>query len=135
MPQPKLASVSLEELKREILHRQKALPRLIAQRDELDRQIAELQGLGSAKAVAARKGPSRKRATMAMSRRGKTSLVGMLTEILKSKAKVSISEAMQALTRSGYKSKSKNFRTIVSVALAKDERFKRVGRGLYALNG
>ena len=117
--------------------RRQLLPKLIAQRDALDRQIAELQGVEAP--IVATPAPARpagkRRGRTPRVRRGEASLVGMLTEILKGKKAVSISEAVDALTSSGYKSKSKNFRGIVSMALAKDKRFKRAGRGEYALKG
>ena len=47
MPRAKLAKVSVEELKKEISRRQKALPKLIAKRDVLNCQIAELEALGT----------------------------------------------------------------------------------------
>ena len=36
---------------------------------------------------------------------------------------------------SGYRSKSKDFRNIVGMALSQDKRFKRVRRGAYTLKG
>ena len=46
---------------------------------------------------------------------------------------VSISELTIGVKASGYKSRSKDFRPVVSLALIKDKRFKRVGRGIYTM--
>ena len=55
MPRAKLAKLSVEDLKREIVRRQKALPKLVHKRDQLNRQIAELEALGAVK-VAVKRG-------------------------------------------------------------------------------
>jgi hypothetical protein len=52
MPKLRLAKVSVDDLKKEICRRQRKLPTLIAARDTLDRQIAELEGLGGVKPTA-----------------------------------------------------------------------------------
>ena len=137
MPGAKLANVSLNELHKEILRRQRMLPQLIAQRDELDRQIAELQGLGGPKATAPprtgeRTGRRRGR-RVATGRAG--SLVEKLVEIFQGKGKLSVAEASQAVVAAGYQTKSRNFPTIVAMMLAKDKRFRRVKRGQYVLRG
>ena len=46
-------------------------------------------------------------------------------------AVVSPSEAAQLVQANGFKTTSKNFNMMVSNALAKDKRFKRIGRGQY----
>jgi hypothetical protein len=56
-----------------------------------------------------------------------------LAESLKAKGKLTLAEAAEASLAAGYKSKSKDFRNLVSMTLSKDKRFKRVGRGVYAL--
>lgn len=44
-----------------------------------------------------------------------------------------ISDLTAGVKSAGYKSKSKDFRPVVSLALIKDGRFKRAGRGVYTL--
>ena len=138
----KLGKVSVEDLKKEIGRRQRRLPELIAARDALNCQIAELEGLGGAKpTVKRRKKAGRrkaarravKRAVVKPSRAG--SLSSALMEALGAKGKLTISEAAEAVQAAGYKSKSKDFQNIVSMALSKDKRFRRVRRGVYALRG
>jgi len=46
---------------------------------------------------------------------------------------VGIGDLLTRVKAAGYKSKSKDFRPVVSLALIKDKRFKRVGRGVYTL--
>ena len=137
MAKVRLAKVSVEDLKKEILRRHGILAKLIAARDALDRRIAELDGLGLAKpAAAARRKPGRKKAgrkAMKPARAG--SLSSRLAEVLKAKGKCTVAEAAEAALAAGYKSKSKDFANIVSMALSKDKRFRRVRRGVYALRG
>lgn len=141
MPRAKLAKVSVEELKKEIVRRQRALPKLIAKRDALDKKIAELQGLGEVKAAPkrARRKMGKKRVkklekkVMPVSRAG--SLASKLVEVFQNKKRLSVVEATDAVLATGYKSKSKDFGNIVSMTLSKDKRFRRVRRGVYALKG
>lgn len=46
---------------------------------------------------------------------------------------MAIPDLTAGVKSAGYKSKSKDFRPVVSLALIKDKRFKRVGRGVYSL--
>ena len=137
MPRAKLAGASVEELKREIVRRQRALPKLIAKRDGLNKKIAELQGLSELKAAPkrARKKPAKKRARKAMRASRAGSLAGKLAEVLQGKARMSIAEVTEAVLAAGYKSKSKAFQKIVGMTLAQDKCFKRVRKGHYSLRG
>ncbi len=65
--------------------------------------------------------------------KNKISLADALSQFLKGKAKVTIAEAMEGVLSAGYKTKSKAFRQVVNQTLLKDERFKSVGRGEFAL--
>ena len=55
--------------------------------------------------------------------------------MLKTDRKVSVAEAVSGVQAAGYRSKSKSFPKIVGRTLSRDKRFKRVGRGVYALRG
>jgi hypothetical protein len=133
----KLAKVSVEDLKKEISRRQRKLPMLIAARDALNRQIAGLEGLGDVKPTVKRrkKAGGRKAARRAVRPARAGSLSSALAAALKAKRKLTIAEAADAVLAAGYKSKSKDFRNLVSMTLSKDKRFKRVRRGVYALKG
>jgi len=133
MPRPKLANVPLALLQNEITRRQKLLPKLTVQRDELNRQIAELQGLAAAETgkeaapKALRKARRRRRAP------NKIGLADTLAACLKGKAKVTIAEAIAGVLAAGYKSEASDFRSVVNNMLLADKRFKRVGRGEFTL--
>ena len=137
MAKAKLAKVSVEDLKKEISRRQRKLPMLIAARDTLNRLIAELESLGGVKpaAVGRKKAGRRKAARKAVRPARAGSLSSALVEALKARGKLTIAEAADAVLAAGYKSKSKDFRNIVSMMLSKDNRFRRVRRGVYALKG
>ncbi len=137
MPRPKLEKVTIEELRKEIARRQSGLEKLVAQRDELNCRIAELESLGIAAKPAAKRGP--KPGSKRMRRAGRApqpgSLIHLLVEALGAQGKLTVAEAVAAVLAAGYKSKSKSFKLIVNQALAKNKRFKRVGKGLYTLRG
>ena len=137
MAKVKLARVSVEDLKKEIRRRQGKLAILVAERDALNCRIAELEGLVGAKpkAVARRKAGRKKAGRRAMKPARAGSLSSTLAEALRAKGKCTVAEAVEAALAAGYKSKSKDFANIVSMALSKDKRFKRVRRGVYALRG
>ncbi len=137
MAKVKLAKVSVEEIKKEISRRQRKLPVLIAERDALNCQIAELEGLGGAKpaAMVPKKARGRKAGRRGMKPARAGSLSGILAEAFKAKAKWTVAEAVEAAIAAGYKSKSKDFANIVSMMLSKDKRFRHVRRGVYALRG
>jgi hypothetical protein len=63
MPRAKFAKMSVEELKRELLRRQRTLPQLIARKEALAKQITELLALGEVQAAPKRLGrkPEKKR--------------------------------------------------------------------------
>jgi hypothetical protein len=137
MPRLSLAKVATDALKKELSRRLEALPKLIAQRDGLNRQIAELEALGAAKeAPEPMKVPApRKRGWRATRATSPMSLVSTLAEVIKTKDSMPIREAAEAVLASGYKSKSKDFPNLVSMTLASDKRFERVARGVYRVKG
>lgn len=55
-----------------------------------------------------------------------------LAKVLAGK-ELSVGEAIEAVKKTGYRTTSKNFRVQVNIMLAKDPRFKRVGRGQYTV--
>jgi hypothetical protein len=138
MPRIKLAGVPLAALQKEILRRQSLLTKLIAQREDLDRQIAELGAIDAGPALAVdRRMPVKRRVPGARGRRAKNtmSLPDALAEALKGQKPLGIAEAMEAVLGAGYRTASKSFKSIVNRTLIKDKRFKRAGRGKYALKG
>ena len=85
MRRSKLSTMSIADLRQEIERRQKLLPKLIAQRDALSREIAELQGFAAPEA-APKKTRRRRRA------KNKVGLADALAGFLKGKKKVTIGE-------------------------------------------
>jgi len=103
MPRSSLASVSTAVLKEELRRRLAALPKLIAQRDELNRQIAELEALGAtAEAPAPKKAPSPKKMARKVQRaKNPVTLAEALAKAIKAKESMSIAEATEAVLASG----------------------------------
>ena len=135
MPKSKLARVPLKDLEREIQRRREELPKLIAQRDELDCRIAEIEGLAAPKrrAKKAKRAVARKRRVSRKPAKGTLTLNAALAQVLKGKRSVSVAEATEGVLALGYTSRAKDFRFLVNQTLRKDDRFKRIARGVYAL--
>jgi hypothetical protein len=134
MPRAKLAHLSVDDLKKEISRRQKALSKLIAKRDALNCQITGLESLGVAMPPAAKLRKGRRAGRRAMWPPRPGSLRSALVETLTSKGKLSVAEAAEAVREAGYKSRSKNFQKVVGITLSQGRRFRRIGRGVYSLN-
>jgi chorismate mutase len=126
--------MSIDALRQEIERRQKLLPKLIAQRDALSREIAELQGSAAPKARKATKAEAAPRKTRRRRQaKNKVGLADSLAGFLKGKAKVTVGKAMEGVLSAGYKSNARNFRKVVNKTLLDDKRFKNVGRGVFTL--
>ena len=134
MPRSKLSTMSIADLRQEIGRRQKLLPKLIAQRDALSREITELQSLATPVARKAAKPEAAPKRTRRRQRaKNKVGLADALAGFLKGKAKVTIGEAMEGVLAAGYKTKSSDFRSVVNNMLLTDKRFKKVSRGEFRL--
>ena len=134
MPRSRLSAMTIADLWQEIERRQKLLPKLIAQRDALSREISELQGLAAPEAGKGAKPEAAPRKTRRRRRaKNKVGLADALAGFLKGKAKVTIGEALEGVLSAGYKTKSSNFRQVVNKTLLTDKRFKRVARGAFTL--
>jgi len=134
MPRTKLSNLSIAQLKQEIARRQKLLPKLIAQRDALSREITELQGLATPEARKAAKPEAAPKKTRRRHRaKNKVGLADALAVFMKGKKKVAIGEAIEGVLAAGYKTKSRDFRGVVNNMLLSDKRFRKVGRGEFTL--
>ena len=126
---------SIAELSRALVAQQKRLVKLRSQRTKflsslqtIDRQIAALTGL------AGRKGPARPAAGARRSRAGKALPACLIEALTKAKgAKMRAMHLADAVVEAGYVTRDRNFKNTVAKTLAKDKRFKRVGRGIYKL--
>lgn len=140
----KLSSVSVAELQAELHHRRSELQ---SRRDELAQELQAIdQQLSQYGEASVRRGPGRppRSAGAAPARstgngrrtrtgRGgnKLSLVDTLRNILNGRT-MSVTDATEAVLKTGYRSKSSNFRTIVNQALILNpDKFKNVARGQY----
>jgi len=137
MPRMSLARLSIVALKKELRRRLEALPKLIAQLDELNRQIADLEAMGSVEEApkAAKAHAPRKRVPRVKRAKNPISLPEALVQVISGKKGVSISEAVAGVLATGYTSTSKDFPNLVKKTLANDKRFGRVSRGVYRVKG
>jgi hypothetical protein len=131
---------------KEIERRRGMLGHLHATRDQLTGQleavnaeIAEIESIAGQNPAPVHRGPGRPKGSG--KRRGPTpgrgrggneqSLTALLHSLLQGKT-MSVPEMAAAAKQAGHKSKSKNFRTIVSLAMIKNRNmFTRVSRGQY----
>lgn len=150
-----LRSMSTAELRKELERREKRGGSLLKERDkvaarlaELDSELADL-GLASGngrrrgrkpgpkpgpKAGGARRGrkPGPKPGRGGRRRaRNEMPLPDAIAAAMDKGAVVSPTEAAELVLANGFKTTSKNFNMMVSNALAKDSRFKRLSRGQY----
>lgn len=120
----RLGNASLDSIRAEL---DKRLKELEAERDRLSKELAAVEGEISSfpgAHVRGRSGP-RKRP------RNDMNLVDSLKKLLTNKT-LSVTEMTSEVQRSGYRTTSPNFRTIVNQTLiANPKVFKRVSRGMY----
>jgi vacuolar-type H+-ATPase subunit D/Vma8 len=135
MANPDLTHMSLPDLQREILRRQRQLERriktLVEKRERLLSHVTEIESeIASAeveiKANGGTPSVARKRP------RNTSTLADALADMLNDQH-MSVTEVSAAVQGAGYRTTSPNFRTIVNQTLLKDLRFKRVSRGRYTV--
>lgn len=149
-----LASITIEDLQKELRRRRSALPGLEARRNALLRKLADVDakitalggpsGSMPALAIGPRKrgrppGSGKKvggvppvgkgvRLTKGTVREG--SLIDFLRKALNGKT-MGVDEALAAVKALGYQSDSPNFKVMVNASLLKKQFFKRIARGKY----
>jgi len=117
----------LEKKRRQLKMLKAERARIAARLARLDGQIAALEG---APTRGAAKRPVRGRAI----RRGGMTLDGVIQQVLSAADKaLSVAEIAEAAVAEGYKSASKNFRSMVAQYLSRSDKVRRVRRGRYAL--
>lgn len=126
-----LKNMTTADLRRELERRtrnvgklQRRRDKLVAEIAEIDAELAALGEAGNDPAPAAAAGPRRRA-------RNAVSLPDAISAAMEIGAVVSPKEAADLVQANGYKTTSANFNMMVSNALAKDKRFKRLGRGQY----
>lgn len=126
----KLDDLPIAELQAEIRRRQKGVSSLQKRRDKLAAQLAELD----AQLMALGTNPDGMHGIMGVPGRRRprndSSLADALVDLLKDQT-LSVTEAAIEVQKAGYRTTSPNFRTIVNQTLLREDRIKRVGRGLY----
>lgn len=127
MAKRKLAKVSTTELQAEIARRSRQSKTLLRKRDQLARQLADmdaqirLAGVGVGKSAGVHRRP-----------RNTMNLEEALIKLLKNKT-IGVTDIAEKVQTAGYKTSSVNFRTIVNQALISSPAFKRVSRGKYTV--
>ncbi len=126
---------TIQEVEKELRAKQTELATLKAKRDKLARRLAAVdQQIGrlSGGAAPARRKKAQRKVTRRR-RRGGTSLVSCIEQVLAgAKGGMRTKDVAEAVTKAGYKTRAKDFYNIVAKTL-RDDRFKRVKRGVYTL--
>lgn len=120
-----LARITTTELHSELRRRTRNVPKLVAKRQQLLAQVAEIDAVITALGGAVPGGGSTRKRP-----KNDSNLVEALQALLKTKT-MSVTEAAEAVQQAGYKTTSKTFRTIVNQTLINSGKFKRVSRGQY----
>jgi len=121
-----LSRFTTSELQSEIARRGRELTRLETRREEIVAELKQLDAeLGASPSFTPRPDGAGRRGRNALS------LADAIAAALDVSAVVSPKEAAELVRANGYETHAKNFGMMVSNALAKDERFRRVARGQY----
>jgi len=133
MPRAKLSNVSLKQLMAELKKRQAKLADLVAQRDELTEQIAELEAVaGVETAPAKRRGrPPGKAGKKGARAAGKPLVEYVRGALAKVRKGLSVKEIEAKVLAAGYPTKAETIYGPIMKVLATG--FKKVERGVYAL--
>ena len=128
-----LATLSTAELQAELARRAKSGSKLQAKRDKLAQELAaldaELSGLGITTGSAPKRG--RPKGSGRTRSKNSISLPDAVAAAMDVGAEASPAEMATLVQKNGYQTTAAKFGMMVSNAMAKDERFKRLGRGLY----
>lgn len=129
-----LKKIDTAELQRELSRRSRNAEKLMAKRNRLAAELAEidaeLKALGQTPAPVRSTG-RRGGATGRTRAKNDMPLADAIAAAMEVRAEVTPKEAAELVKSNGYQTTSKNFGMMVSNALAKDKRFKRISRGLY----
>ncbi|HEV2295230.1 MAG TPA: hypothetical protein VGR35_15365 [Tepidisphaeraceae bacterium] len=107
----------------ELTQKQREHSKLLTRLQQLESEIRQLGGSA---------GRGRGRGSGGRARNAK-SLLETLEDVLKSGKPMKVGDIADAAQKSGYRSNSANFRSIVNQTLIKDKRFSSAGRGVYQL--
>ena len=128
-----LSAVSLDAMYAEIKRRSRQLTKLHKRRKTLVKQlkvtdlaISRLGGEEQSAIARAAKGAG-------VRFKNKITLADAIFKVLRKDKPTRVADIVSGVKKIGYRSASKTFRTIIFQTLAKDNRFKQAGRGLYLL--
>ena len=125
-----MSIAQLEQLlagrRQELNAKQREHSKLLARLQELEADIRRLGG------SAGRRGRGGAGGGGSRARNAK-SLIETLEDVLKGGKPMKVGDIADAAQKSGYRSNSANFRSIVNQTLIKDKRFGSAGRGVYQL--
>lgn len=130
-----LSRIPTVELIRELERRQAMASELEARRAVLAKELVEIDAEIAALEARASNGFGARHVNRSAAARTRSAnhqpLNAVLQKLLKGRT-MSVTEAAEAVQKSGYKSNAANFTTVVNLTLLKrKDLFKRVGRGLY----
>jgi len=134
-PHP-LLRFTTEDLRIELARRQRQVEYLRLQHGALLRQLAELEAQIGRLSPSGRPPASREPRAARGARRtppsiNTTSLSDALAQAVALGETITPAQAAERALAAGYKSNAQRFGVLVATALAKDERFERLGRGRY----
>ena len=107
----------------ELSQKRREHSKLLARLQQLETEIRQLGGSPGRRG----RGGGGRRA------RNEKSLLETLEDVLKAGKAMKVGDIAEAAQKSGYRSNSANFRSIVNQTLIKDKRFASAGRGVYQL--
>ena len=125
-----MSIAQLEQLlagrRQELNEKQREHAKLLARLHELESDIRRLGGSAGRRGRGAGAGGGTRA-------RNDKSLLETLEDVLKGGKPMKVGDIAEAAQKSGYRSNSANFRSIVNQTLIKDKRFGSAGRGVYQL--
>ncbi|MEI7657749.1 MAG: hypothetical protein WCK33_06745 [Phycisphaerae bacterium] len=126
-----ISTMSTQVLQQELRRRQRQVGALQRRRQTLLKRLQKLDDQLSAFGVAAESGRVARGGVGRVRPKNKTSLVEALAAVLKGKT-LTVSNAAEAVKKSGYKTNAANFRVMVNQAFIKHRNiFKKVSHGHY----
>jgi hypothetical protein len=124
-----MSIAQLEQLlagrRQELNAKQREHSKVLARLQELEADIRRLGGSAGRRGRGGAGGGTRPR--------NAKSLIETLEDVLKGGKPMKVGDIADAAQKSGYRSNSANFRSIVNQTLIKDKRFGSAGRGVYQL--
>lgn len=131
---------TIDELQKELETKLERLDELKSRRDEIDREIADLMGMGRSRKKTRKttKKTTKKTSKAKRSRRGRGGkpLVEYIKDVLRKHPKgMRVKEIEKAVRKAGYKTSSKDFYGIIASTVRDPKHFQKISRGVYKAKG